>query len=55
MFLRLDNAVVIQNGNFAWSSDALNLKNINLRIKEGSIVAVVGTVGNYVIIWEVLT
>ncbi len=45
MIVSIDNAVVIQNGNFAWSPEIVALKNINLKVKEGSLVAVVGTVG----------
>jgi len=41
----IGNAVVIQNGTFAWSPTLNILKGINLRVKEGSLVAVVGTVG----------
>lgn len=39
------DAIVIENGTFSWG-DELILKNINLRIPEGSLVAVVGTVGS---------
>lgn len=44
----LVDPLVIENGTFSWggtSEDNIVLKNINVRIKEGSLVAVVGPVG----------
>ncbi|CAG7831109.1 unnamed protein product [Allacma fusca] len=38
--------VVIENGSFSWEEDNVTLKNINLKVKEGSLVAIVGTVGS---------
>lgn len=38
--------IVIENGTFAWKSDSIILHNINLRIKAGSLVAIVGEVGS---------
>lgn len=43
------NPLVIENGNFAWDSENIEkptLRNINLQIKQGQLVAVVGTVGS---------
>ncbi|KDR24195.1 Multidrug resistance-associated protein 1, partial [Zootermopsis nevadensis] len=41
------NHLVIENGNFSWGSeDQVILRNINLSFKQGSLVAVVGTVGS---------
>lgn len=39
---------MIENGNFAWEKNQSSptLKNINLRIKPGSLVAIVGQVGS---------
>ncbi|VDM43710.1 unnamed protein product [Toxocara canis] len=39
-------AVVIKGGNFSWDSSELTLKDINLNIKKGELVAVVGSVGS---------
>ncbi|XP_075210358.1 multidrug resistance-associated protein 1-like [Lycorma delicatula] len=39
------DVVIIENGTFSWG-DELILKNINLRVPEGSLIAVVGTVGS---------
>jgi len=36
---------VIKNGSFAWEKDENTLKNINLTVEKGSLVAVVGSVG----------
>ena len=36
---------MIENGTFSWG-DAPILKNINLKVKKGGLVAVVGTVGS---------
>lgn len=42
-----ENHLVIENGNFSWGSDdQVILRNINLSFKQGSLVAVVGTVGS---------
>lgn len=41
--------VVIENGTFSWGGtleEDTVLHNINLRVKEGSLVAIVGTVGS---------
>ncbi|KAK7101675.1 hypothetical protein V1264_020017 [Littorina saxatilis] len=41
-----DAAISIEDGFFSWTSEATpTLKNINVRVKKGSLVAVVGTVG----------
>ncbi|XP_058792374.1 multidrug resistance-associated protein 1 isoform X5 [Phymastichus coffea] len=43
------NPLIIENGNFAWDSENIEkpvLRNINLQIKPGQLVAVVGTVGS---------
>ena len=37
---------MIENGTFSWGDDAPTLKNINLNVKKGGLVAVVGTVGS---------
>lgn len=47
----IGSPLVIENGTFAWGADDVNkgscavLHNINLRVREGSLVAVVGSVG----------
>ncbi|XP_065206731.1 multidrug resistance-associated protein 1-like [Planococcus citri] len=43
-----EEALVIENGEFAWEKNQKTptLKNINLRIKQGSLVAIVGQVGS---------
>lgn len=42
-----EDPLLIENGNFSWSPDEdLILKNINLKFKQGSLVAVVGSVGS---------
>ncbi len=40
-----EDPLVIENASFAWDADSMTLKNINLRVKNGSLVAVVGSVG----------
>lgn len=40
------NPVVIENGNFSWEEDTETLKNINFTVKDGEMVAIVGTVGS---------
>ncbi|CAG7727265.1 unnamed protein product, partial [Allacma fusca] len=42
------NLVSLEGGNFTWDEtrDIPTLRNINLRVKKGSLVAVVGTVGS---------
>ncbi|XP_066905610.1 multidrug resistance-associated protein 1 [Halyomorpha halys] len=42
------NPLVIENGTFSWTNNSEEpiLKNINLRVKEGSLVAVIGNVGS---------
>lgn len=42
----LGEPVQIQDGNFSWEPETTCLKNINLKVKEGSLVAVVGVVGS---------
>ncbi|KAL5281109.1 ABCC2.2 family protein [Megaselia abdita] len=37
--------VLIENGTFSWGADEVCIKNINLKAKKGSLVAVVGAVG----------
>nr|CAD7593712.1 unnamed protein product [Timema genevievae] len=47
MFLFLEHPIVVENGTFSWGSDDPPvLKNINLKLPQGSLVAVVGTVGS---------
>src|SRR5579863_9954563 len=41
----LVDPIVIENGTFAWEPDTITLRDIDLRVKEGQLVAVVGTVG----------
>ncbi|XP_065206733.1 multidrug resistance-associated protein 1-like isoform X2 [Planococcus citri] len=43
-----EEAIVIKNGSFSWTEDAdvPTLKNLNIRIKESSIVSVIGSVGS---------
>ena len=36
---------MIRNGDFSWDSGELTLKNIDLNVKVGQLVAVVGSVG----------
>lgn len=41
--------MVVENGTFSWGGydeESIVLRNINMRVKEGSLVAVVGTVGS---------
>lgn len=41
-----DTAVAVHNGSFSWGKDdPIILKNINLEVKEGQLIAVVGQVG----------
>ncbi|XP_016840838.1 multidrug resistance-associated protein 1 isoform X5 [Nasonia vitripennis] len=43
------NPLIIENGNFSWDSEHIEkpvLRNINLQVKQGQLVAVVGTVGS---------
>lgn len=37
--------IVIENGTFSWEPETIVLRDIDLRIKEGSLVAIVGVVG----------
>jgi len=37
---------VIENGNFGWYEDLLTLKNINLSVRDGSLLGIVGVVGS---------
>ncbi|KAK8793382.1 hypothetical protein WA158_004741 [Blastocystis sp. Blastoise] len=41
-----EDAIVIQDGSFAWGDGDNVLKDINLKVKKGSLVAVVGRVGS---------
>ncbi|XP_055636687.1 multidrug resistance-associated protein 1-like isoform X2 [Toxorhynchites rutilus septentrionalis] len=40
-----ENAVAIRDGTFSWGDEAATLKNINLTLRKGQLVAVVGSVG----------
>ncbi|ODM88253.1 Multidrug resistance-associated protein 1, partial [Orchesella cincta] len=42
----VDDPVVIEDGDFAWEAENKTLTNINVRIKPGQLVAVVGIVGS---------
>lgn len=44
-FIFLENPLVIENGIFSWGEDAI-LKNINLSVPQGNLLAVVGSVGS---------
>lgn len=44
MYRILADALVIENGSFSWGEDPI-LKNINVRVSEKSIAAIVGPVG----------
>lgn len=46
LLFSIDNAVTVKNGFFTWSDHNTTLKNINLTIKKGSLVAIVGQVGS---------
>lgn len=39
-------SLLIKNGNFSWGGDEITLKNINLSVSEGILLAVVGAVGS---------
>uniref|UniRef100_A0A7I4KHP7 ABC-type glutathione-S-conjugate transporter n=1 Tax=Brugia malayi TaxID=6279 RepID=A0A7I4KHP7_BRUMA len=41
-----DYALSIQSGNFSWDNNKVTLNNINLKIKKGELVAIVGKVGS---------
>ncbi|VDM22833.1 unnamed protein product, partial [Wuchereria bancrofti] len=41
-----DYALSIENGNFSWDNNKVTLNNINLKIKKGELVAIVGKVGS---------
>lgn len=42
-----ENPLLIENGTFSWGADEqVVLRNINLSFKQGSLVAVVGSVGS---------
>ncbi|KAF6207513.1 hypothetical protein GE061_015959, partial [Apolygus lucorum] len=41
-----EDPIIIENGSFKWDEEETTLKNINLRIKPKSLVAVVGVVGS---------
>jgi len=40
------DAVIIEKAEFSWNEPNVTLKNINIRIKPGSLVAIVGPVGS---------
>ncbi|VDK43346.1 unnamed protein product [Anisakis simplex] len=40
-----DDVISLRNANFAWDSSELTLKNINLNVKKGELIAIVGSVG----------
>ena len=45
----LAHALVIENGTFCWDSEEIErpiLRNINLHVEQGQLVAIVGTVGS---------
>lgn len=44
--LFLADPIIIESGTFAWEPETITLRDVNLRIKEGSLVAIVGTVGS---------
>lgn len=46
IFCNLADPIVIEHGTFAWEPETVVLRDINLRIKAGSLVAVVGSVGS---------
>jgi ABC-type multidrug transport system fused ATPase/permease subunit len=41
----LDGAIVIDNGTFAWESETVTLRDVDVKISDGSLVAIVGPVG----------
>ncbi|EJW88194.1 multi drug resistance-associated protein [Wuchereria bancrofti] len=41
-----DYALSVENGNFSWDNNKVTLNNINLKIKKGELVAIVGKVGS---------
>jgi ABC-type polysaccharide/polyol phosphate transport system ATPase subunit len=41
-----EDPIIIDSGTFAWESGEPTLRNINLRVKDGSLIAVVGVVGS---------
>lgn len=45
-FVYVENALRINDASFAWGTDQITLKNINLRIARGTLAAVVGPVGS---------
>lgn len=46
MSLWIESALSIDNASFSWGDEEVVLKNINMQVKRGSLVAVVGTVGS---------
>jgi len=45
----LAHALVIENGSFCWDSEEIErpiLRNINLHVEQGQLIAIVGTVGS---------
>jgi len=44
--LIIGDPVVVENGSFVWEPEMECLKGINLRVKDGQLVAVVGAVGS---------
>ena len=45
-YWKLGDPIVVENGTFSWVDDVKVLKNINFRVREGELVAVVGAVGS---------
>lgn len=46
MFFFSDAAIIVENGTFSWGDDETTLRNIDMRVETGNLVAVVGTVGS---------
>jgi ABC-type transport system involved in cytochrome bd biosynthesis fused ATPase/permease subunit len=44
--LSIGDPVVVENGAFVWEPEMDCLQNINLRVKDGQLVAIVGAVGS---------
>lgn len=45
-WLTTEDPIVIEHGTFSWEPETTTLRDINLRIKPGSLVAIVGSVGS---------
>ena len=41
-----EDPVVIENGTFSWTDESMTLQDINLKVKPGELVAIVGTIGS---------